>query len=94
MDARSEGYRSLRLVTAWYHMPRSLLEFERAMPEISIIAHPVFPAEARPERWSAWHRAASLLLGEYIKYLAALFRPVFDPEQPAAAEPAETEVRR
>jgi len=28
---RSQGFRSLRLVTAWYHMPRSLLEFNRAL---------------------------------------------------------------
>jgi len=28
-----EGYRSLRLVTSWYHMQRSLLEFGRAMPQ-------------------------------------------------------------
>ena len=40
---RSRGFRSLRLVTAWYHMPRSLLEFERAMPDVEIVAHPVFP---------------------------------------------------
>ena len=26
---RQQGYHSLRLVTAWYHMPRSLLEFTR-----------------------------------------------------------------
>src|SRR5262249_22163212 len=37
---RQQGFRSLRLVTAWYHMPRSLLEFDRAMPEIDILAHP------------------------------------------------------
>src|SRR6185437_12246751 len=32
----SEGFHSLRLVTASYHMPRSLLEFARAMPDIEI----------------------------------------------------------
>src|SRR5436853_5782077 len=37
-----EGYRSLRLVTSWYHMRRGVLEFERAMPWATIIAHPVF----------------------------------------------------
>src|SRR5215468_4543575 len=40
---RQQGFHSLRLVTAWYHMRRSLLEFERAMPEIEIVPHPVFP---------------------------------------------------
>ncbi|MGH7123420.1 MAG: YdcF family protein, partial [Stellaceae bacterium] len=40
---RQEGYRSLRLVTANYHMRRAQLEFARAMPEARIIPHPVFP---------------------------------------------------
>ena len=35
---RREGYHSLRLVTAAYHMRRSLLEFARVMPEMTIIA--------------------------------------------------------
>ena len=51
---RSQGFRSLRLVTAWYHMPRSLLEFDRAMPEIDIVAHPVFPEQVKQERWWTW----------------------------------------
>src|SRR5690606_9365765 len=29
-----EGYKSLRIVTANYHMPRSLLEFRSLMPDI------------------------------------------------------------
>ena len=39
----SEGFHSLRLVTASYHMPRSMLEFARAMPDIAIVPNPVFP---------------------------------------------------
>jgi len=71
------GFRSLRLVTAWYHMPRSLLEFDRAMPEIEIIAHPVFPDEVRRKWWAA--RASTILLmSEYDKYLGALVRPVLE----------------
>src|SRR5579875_1269487 len=51
---RRENYRSLRLVTAWYHMRRSLLEFERAMPGITIIPHPVYPDRARLSHWWEW----------------------------------------
>jgi uncharacterized SAM-binding protein YcdF (DUF218 family) len=91
---RRRGYRSLRLVTAWYHMPRSLLEFERAMPGVAIVAHPVFPDEARLNRWWAWHGTAILLIGEYDKYLATLFRPFVADPPPAVAEPVEAEVRR
>ena len=71
---RSENYRSLRLVTADYHMPRSLLEFTRLMPDLRIVANPVFP-EASQERWWAHAAGVNLMLGEYSKYLFALARP-------------------
>lgn len=73
-----EGYRSLRLVTSWYHMRRSLLEFSREMPPIAIVADPVFPRRADPEGWRDWLRSAPLAIVEYHKYLAALLRPLID----------------
>ena len=73
---RAQGYTSLQLVTSWYHMHRSLLEFNRAMPGIRIVAHPVFAQRLEPERWWSWHGAALLVIGEYHKYLAAWLRPV------------------
>jgi hypothetical protein len=72
---QQEGYRSLRLVTSWYHMRRSLLEFARAMPETRIVAEPVFAAHADPETWSSWFEVALLTVGEYDKFLATLVRP-------------------
>lgn len=33
---------SIRLVTSAYHMPRALLEFRYAMPDVDILPHPVF----------------------------------------------------
>jgi len=80
---RRQGFRSLRLVTAWYHMPRSLLEFDRAMPEIDIVAHPVFPDQVKQERWWAWRGTAVLLVNEYVKYLGALARPLIERRPPA-----------
>jgi uncharacterized SAM-binding protein YcdF (DUF218 family) len=68
---QGEGYRSLRLVTSWYHMPRSLLEFRRAMPLLTILAHPVFAHGREPDSWWGRHGAALLVLVEYHKYLAA-----------------------
>lgn len=68
---RREGLGSLRLVTAAYHMPRSLLEFRRALPQTEIVAHPVFPEGFR-ERWWSSPRSTLLLLTEYVKFLAAL----------------------
>jgi uncharacterized SAM-binding protein YcdF (DUF218 family) len=72
---RREGFHSLRLVTASYHMPRSLLEFSRTMPEVRIIAHPVFPEHVMQGYWWARPRTTLLILAEYQKYLVALARP-------------------
>ncbi|WP_270938745.1 ElyC/SanA/YdcF family protein, partial [Falsiroseomonas oryzae] len=65
--ARANGLRSLRVVTAGYHMPRALLEFGRAMPAVELVAHPVGPAALRTGDLP-WTRAARLLGGEYVKY--------------------------
>ncbi len=73
---REEGFHSLRLVTASYHMPRSLLEFSRAMPETRIVANPVFPESLKQERWWVSPGTANLIIGEYHKYLVALARPL------------------
>jgi uncharacterized SAM-binding protein YcdF (DUF218 family) len=84
---REEGYRSLRLVTGWYHMRRSLLEFERAMPQVKIIPHPVFAHHVDPERWWSWHGAPLLVLGEYDKFLASWARPVLNAFWPPSPVP-------
>lgn len=72
--ALGRAYKSLRLVTANYHMPRALAEFRRQLTGIEIVAHPVRPDFLRVETW--WrHRADGLfLLGEYGKYVIALIR--------------------
>ncbi len=73
----SGKFRSLRLVTAAYHMPRSLAEFRYAMPGVTIIAHPVFPESVKRDRWWAWPGTASLLISEYNKFLLAWVRQGF-----------------
>jgi len=69
-----ERFRSLRLVTANYHMPRSLQEFRAVMPELSIVPHPVFPAHVRLDDWWRWPGTAILLAGEYNKLMLAWVR--------------------
>ncbi len=73
--AEREGVRTLRLVTASYHMPRSLIEFRRAMPGLRILPHPVTPEAFRREDWWAWPGSLRLVVGEYHKLIAALLRP-------------------
>lgn len=68
--ARFYHFRKLLIVTARYHMPRSLIEFQAAMPGMKIAAYPVEPESINLEGW--WHnpRALFVLHAEYAKYLA------------------------
>ena len=92
-----ERYSSLRLVTSWYHMPRSLLEFRQAMPGVRIIPSPVFAKrEPGENRLNAWADAGALTVGEYHKFLAVWLRNTAErllpgltpPARPAPAETA------
>ena len=74
----AQGARSLRLVTANYHMPRSLLEFRRQMPTVQIVPHPVFPEPFRHDDWWLWPGSSWLLVSEYSKFLVAVVRGWFD----------------
>ena len=71
---RSNKISSVRLVTAGYHMPRSLLEFRAALPDVEIVPHPVFPEHVMVDEW--WQRpgTAGLVISEYNKYLLAALR--------------------
>lgn len=62
---------ALCLVTAQYHMPRSLLVFRHAMPQIRWVREPVSPDSFRLRRWWQDSLTRSLLFSEYHKYLAA-----------------------
>jgi len=75
--ATTNGIHSLRLVTANYHMPRSMFEFSHALPGTLIVPHPVFPQEVKSEWW-LWPGTASLVISEYHKYLAARIRGWID----------------
>ena len=85
---RTREYRSLRLVTAAYHMPRSLLEFRHAMPAVTLVPHPVFPENVKQDRWWAWPGTGSLMASEYNKFLFAWSRywagRIFDKTGPGA----------
>lgn len=74
-----EGFTSLRLVTSSYHMPRSLLEFRRAMPAARIVPHPVFPDSFKRDDWWQWRGTLHLIAVEYNKYLLTLARTALTP---------------
>jgi uncharacterized SAM-binding protein YcdF (DUF218 family) len=64
----------VRLVTANYHMLRSLLEFRRKVPGLTVVPNPVFPGEVRDPYWFVKPRTLLLIINEYHKYLVALGR--------------------
>lgn len=41
------GYDSILLVTSYYHIPRSIMEFKHVMPELNIIPSPVVVKQAK-----------------------------------------------
>lgn len=69
---REHGFRSVILVTANYHMPRSLAEFSAAMPRVKLVPYPVQPDGIDFARWWRNPHAVRLLHSEYAKYLASL----------------------
>lgn len=70
------GFQSLRLVTASYHMPRSLSEFKDVMPDAVIIPHPVFPQTVKHNEWWKWPGTFALITSEYMKFLVVVLSHV------------------
>ncbi len=85
---KENSYTSMRLVTAAYHMPRSLLEMHDMMPEVKIVPHPVFPDHVKQDEWWAWPGTAALTASEYNKFLIAWLRLRIKDFDPDAVEPA------
>lgn len=69
--AHRNGVTSMRLVTASYHMPRSLVEFRRALPDVRLVPHPVFSDSFKRTEWWAWPGTFALVVSEYNKYLGS-----------------------
>jgi uncharacterized SAM-binding protein YcdF (DUF218 family) len=72
--AEAFGYDKLIVVTASYHMPRSLAELARAMPNIELLPHPVAPDDLRHKVWWLDATTTRLLAQEYVKFLPAAIR--------------------
>ncbi|AIL13317.1 hypothetical protein IM40_07135 [Candidatus Paracaedimonas acanthamoebae] len=69
---RKNHIQTLRLVTANYHMRRSLLEFSQRLPEVQIIPHPISPKNFHDKMWWQWPGTFDLMIREYHKLLGAL----------------------
>ncbi len=71
----AQGRTSMILVTANYHMPRSLALFHRIMPTINVIPYPVVSGAVHLDIWWRHPRTLLLLAGEYSKYLVSRIWP-------------------
>lgn len=72
--AEKHGFRKVIVVTADYHMPRSMLELRSEMPGATLIAYPVRTEALDATRWWRDGVQARRLAIEYSKYLAILVR--------------------
>ena len=59
--AKENNIKSIRLVTGSYHIRRSIIEFKRMLPDVTMIGHPV------PFRKIMSRKALRLMWNEYLK---------------------------
>ena len=79
----AHDYGRVILVTNNYHMPRSLLEMHRLLPQASVEPYPVVNSKLDDGSWLTKPDALRVLATEYVKYLAALARSVLPTNVPA-----------
>jgi uncharacterized SAM-binding protein YcdF (DUF218 family) len=84
---RFHHYDRILLVTARYHMPRSLSEFRDVMPDVTVVPYPVDPEKSR-----SWWKSLRVLHNEYAKYLTVtvLTAVGLEPDLDRGTPPAES----
>lgn len=73
-----QEFTSAIVVTSGYHMPRTLLEFRRTMPEISFRQAAVPLQALLEDGWWTQPETLRLVTSEYLKYLGAILRGHID----------------
>ncbi len=64
--------KSIILVTANYHIKRSMLEFTRVNKELEIIPYPIKPASSNGVEWWRNKKSIMIIINEYNKFIGAL----------------------
>ena len=75
---REQKIKSILLITSFYHMPRSVFEVLRVIPDLKIIPYPVFPKSFNNSVDWIRTRYAWLLFVEYHKFLATRFQKLIE----------------
>lgn len=68
------GFRRVVIVTSGYHMPRSLTELERVLPDTELIPYPVVSRNVQREAWWLYPGTIRLMVVEYLKLLPSIAR--------------------
>jgi len=71
---KKKNYKSIVLVTAYYHLPRSILEFRSIAPNLKIQAYAVFPDSFINNSREAILKRTVKLFKEYHKLIGAWLR--------------------
>lgn len=74
---RKRKFKSLIVVTANYHMPRSLAELALRMPDVELVPHPVTPKSFKTAPWWLNVSSTRILAQEYIKFLPSAAKLTF-----------------
>lgn len=72
--AKTQHVKTIRLVTANYHMPRARREFAQAAPELEVITDPIFPEDFDRLRWWQNETSIRLAVNEFHKFLGSQLR--------------------
>lgn len=73
---KENNINSIRLVTSYYHIPRSLLEFKLYGLRKKILPHPVYSQNVPHDWWKNWG-TFKLMVSEYNKFAAVYIRNIF-----------------
>jgi uncharacterized SAM-binding protein YcdF (DUF218 family) len=77
--AKDLRFGSLIVVTSSYHMPRTMAELGRQLPDVALIPFPVVSEKLRQEPWWDSLSTAKLLFSEYLKYMLTQVRMRLEP---------------
>jgi uncharacterized SAM-binding protein YcdF (DUF218 family) len=81
---RARGFHSLLVVTSAWHMPRAIAELQHELPDVTLIAFPVWTEKQRSEPWWSNGATARLVISEYLKFVYAVVRMHVVPGREAA----------
>ncbi|WP_305986687.1 YdcF family protein [Roseibium sp. MMSF_3544] len=71
---QKNGFASLLVVTSAYHLPRAQVELSQVLPDVQLIAYPVFSKDLNLDTWYREPATMRLLMREYVKYILARLR--------------------